>query len=205
MRRVYAVVTLLAIAACGADRSDASMAGSARSPRASSEPLPTRLGIGRPATEEEIAKLDIDVMLDGTGLPPGSATAAAGEPIFRQKCAACHGAEGEGTAAGATLVGRKPGDAFDFAESMAAERTKTIGNYWPYATTLFDYVRRAMPFDRPGSLTDAEVYALTAWLLWKNDIVTRTAVIDAKSLPEVRMPARDRFVPDDRLESTRVR
>jgi S-disulfanyl-L-cysteine oxidoreductase SoxD len=82
---------------------------------------------------------------------------------------------------------------------------RTIGSYWPYATTLFDYIRRAMPFDAPGSLTDQEVYALTAWLLWKNGIISEGDVVDARTLPEVAMPARDRFVRDDREQSTRVR
>ena len=102
-----------------------------------------------------------------------------------------------------SLVGRVPGDAFDFGDGMRAERT--IGSYWPWATTVFDYVRRAMPWDRPGSLSDDEVYAITAWLLYRNDIIAADAVLDATSLPQVEMPSRDRFVADDRLESHRVR
>jgi cytochrome c len=163
------------------------------------------LGIGRPATPEEVARLDIDVMPDGRGLPPGAGTAAQGAAIYAARCAACHGAQGEGTRAGAALVGRTPHDTFDFASTREKERAKTIGSYWPFATTVFDYVRRAMPFDRPGSLTDPEVYAVTAYLLQRNGIVAADAVLDARTLPRVRMPARDRFVRDDREQSRRVR
>lgn len=173
------------------------------------ESLPPRLGFGRPVTEREIEKIDIDVMPDGRGLPAGSGTAAAGATIFIAKCAMCHGAAGEGVKqgpnTGPTLVGRNPGDAFDFAASLGKEGTKTIGNYWPYATTVFDYVRRAMPFDKPGSLTNQEVYALTAYLLQRNQLIADGTVIDAKSLPAVHMPARAHFVRDDRETSTRVR
>jgi cytochrome c len=166
---------------------------------------PGRLGIGRPATREEIARLDIDVMPDGRGLPPGTGTPAQGAAIYATRCAACHGAQGEGTRAGAALVGRTPNDTFDFASTREKERAKTVGNYWPYATTVFDYVRRAMPFDRPGSLTDPEVYAVTAYLLQRNGIVAADAVMDATTLPRVRMPALGHFVRDDREKSKRVR
>ena len=104
----------------------------------------------------------------------------------------------------AALVGPTPNDAFDFAATREKERAKTIGNYWPYATTVFDYVRRAMPFHRPGSLTDGEVYAVTAYLLERNQIVAADAVMDATTVPRVRMPARNRFVRDDRERSNRV-
>lgn len=158
---------------------------------------PEPLGIGRPANANDIARLDIDVMPDGTGLPAGGGVASAGARVYANTCAACHGANGEGSPLGAPLVGRNPGDAFDFADRYPTP-AKTIGNYWPYATTLFDYVRRAMPFDRPGSLTDAEVYEVTAWLLWKNDIIGADMRMDAKSLPGVVMPSADRFIPDNR-------
>jgi cytochrome c len=167
-------------------------------------------GIGRAATAAELARIDDDVRADGRGLPAGSGTATVGARIYAAKCVACHGKNGEGIRQGTLqlgpkLIGRNPGDAFDFNESTRKEGTKTIGNYWPYATTLFDYVRRAMPQDRPGSLTDDEVYALTAYLLERNQIIASTAVIDARSLPEVKMPARDKFVRDDRETSTKVR
>lgn len=165
---------------------------------ASSQPARFPLGIGRTPTEAEIAALDIDVGPDGLGLPPGSGTPAAGEAIYLASCAVCHGPEGNGTPAGWPLVGRNPGDRFDFGESLEAELRRTIGNYWPHATTLFDYTRRAMPMDRPGSLTGDEVYALTAWMLWRNGIVPPDIELDAATLMEVRMPSADRFIPDDR-------
>ena len=156
---------------------------------------PDRFGIGRAATPAEIAAWDIDVRPDGAGLPPGSATSAEGAPIFAARCAACHGKTGtEGP--NDRLVGRLPNDAFPFGREAGVPHT--IGNYWPYATTIFDYIRRAMPPDAPGSLKDHEVYALTAYLLYLNDLVPADAVIDAASLPKVKMPARDRFVVSPR-------
>src|SRR5690606_26857041 len=135
-------------------------------------------------------------MPDGRGLPPGRGTPVQGAEVYTARCAICHGAQGEGTPLGMALVGRNPGDSFRFESPDGADRPKTIGNYWPYATTLFDYIRRAMPFDRPGSLSDEEVYAVSAYLLYRNEIIDREAVLDAGTLPRVRMPARDRFVPD---------
>ena len=156
---------------------------------------PARLGIGRPATPGEIAALDVDVRPDGAGLPPGSGTAAVGEQIYASRCAACHGKTGrEGP--NDRLVGRLPNDAFPFARDPTIPHT--IGNYWPYATTVFDYIRRAMPPDAPGSLTDREVYGLVAYLLAMNQIIPADAVMDATTLPKVVMPARDRFVPSER-------
>ena len=119
-------------------------------------------GIGRPATPAEIAALDIDVGPDGAGLPPGRGTAADGAPIYAARCASCHGKTGK-EGPNDILVGRLPGDAFPFARDPSAP--KTIGSYWPYATTVFDYIRRAMPPDKPGSLRDDEVYNLVAFLL----------------------------------------
>jgi len=204
MRAACVFLALLTLEACAglhdARRADPMV----ESTVASSGPLPSVLGIGRAATSGEIDRVDIDVMPDGTGLPAGWGTVDGGAAIFALKCAPCHGAEGEGTAAALALVGRRPGDRFDFAEASPAP-DKTIGNYWPYATTVFDYVRRAMPYDRPGSLAAEEVYALTAWLLWKNGLIESTSVMDAQTLPAVLMPARDRFVRDDREASPRVR
>jgi S-disulfanyl-L-cysteine oxidoreductase SoxD len=167
-------------------------------PVASSEPIQAPLGVGRPATPEELAGLDTAIRPDGRGLPPGSGDAMVGEDVYRIHCASCHGPDGGGTPAGWPLVGRNPDDAFDFNESLEQELRRTVGNYWPYATTLFDYTRRAMPMDRPGSLSNAEVYAVTAWMLWRNGIVPVDRVLDAITLPQVRMPAAGRFVPDDR-------
>lgn len=150
---------------------------------------PARYGIGRSATPGEIAARDIDIPPDGRGLPPGRGTPAEGAAIYATKCAKCHGATGrEGP--NDVLVGREPRD-FGFSANPKAART--IGNYWPYATTVFDYVRRAMPPEAPGSLTDAEVYALSAHLLHLNELIPATAVMDATTLPKVAMPARDRF------------
>lgn len=170
---------------------------------ASSNPASRLLGFGRDPTAEEIAALDIDVQPDGTGLPPGSGTVEEGATIYEARCAACHGPDGLGTPAGWPLVGRNPGDAFDFHQSLEQERRRTIGNYWPYATTLFDYTRRSMPYDEPGSLSDDEAYALTAWMLWRNRIIGYDEVMDATTLLEVVMPAHNRFIPDDRTRPPR--
>ena len=166
-------------------------------PPAKSPPAkePATLGIGRPATPSEIAAIDIDIMPDGAGLPPGRGTSADGAPIYAARCASCHGKTGK-EGPNDVLVGRQPGDAFTFARDPRA--TKTIGSYWPYATTVFDYIRRAMPPDAPGSLSDNEVYGLVAYLLFLNELIPADTVIDAASLPKVTMPARDRFVPDTR-------
>lgn len=171
---------------------------------------PKRYGIGTAATPEQIAPLDIDVRPDGTGLPAGRGTVAAGGAIYTQKCAACHGANGEGGTAD-VLVGGEPKDTAPFGpayEQWRSGRTDvpfTIGNYWPYATTLFDYVRRAMPASAPGSLTADDTYALVAWLLAKNGVVGDDAVMTAETLPRVQMPARKRFVPDNRKGGSEVR
>jgi cytochrome c5 len=154
---------------------------------------PATLGIGRAATPAEIAARDIDVGPDGAGLPPGKGSAADGARVYAARCAACHGKSGrEGP--NDVLVAPAPPSGFSFAQNPKLPRA--IGNYWPYATTLFDYIRRAMPPDAPGSLSDDEVYALVAHLLVWNQIIAADAVLDAASLPKVRMPARDYFVPD---------
>lgn len=156
---------------------------------------PPRYGIGRPATAEDIRALDIDVMPDGRGLPSGSGTVAEGAAVYAAKCAACHGARGEGGSAD-RLVGRNDGDSFEFATNPKLIRT--VGSYWPYATTLYDYTFRSMPFTAPGTLTPGETYSLVAYLLFLNRIVPESAVMDARTLPQVVMPARDRFVRDNR-------
>jgi cytochrome c len=171
--------------------------------RPASHPLPARFGVGRTATEGDISVLDIDIMPDGTGLPQGRGTAADGSTIYTSSCSACHGVDLEGTLFGGRLV--PPPDALGFPDGDVPISTKAIGNYWPYATTVFDYVRRAMPLDRPGSLSDDDVYAITAYLLWKNGLIDETAVMSAETLPVIQMPAWDRFIVDDRLGSDRVR
>lgn len=162
----------------------------------------TRLGLGRAATPQEIQAWDIDVRPDGTGLPPGRGTASQGAVIYGRKCAACHGRTGvEGPFD--RLVGREPRQGFPFGRDPRLVRT--VGNYWPYATTLYDYVNRAMPLTAPGSLKADEVYGLVAFLLWRNEIIADTAVMDAQTLPRVVMPARDRFVVDDRRGGPDIR
>ena len=164
---------------------------------------PPRFGFGEPASPEAVAAVDIDVRPDGTGLPPGSGTARQGGDIYARQCAACHGPKGEGGPADA-LVGAEPQGVAPFGpeyERWRNERSDvpfTIGNYWPYATTLFDYIRRAMPSPAPGTLTADQTYSVVAWLLAQNGIIADTAVMNAEALPRVIMPARKRFVPDDR-------
>jgi len=159
-------------------------------------------GFGRPATADEIAAWDIDVRPDGVGLPPGSGAPSQGAAIYAHKCAACHGRTGmEGPFD--RLVGREPRQGFPFGRDPRV--VKTVGNYWPFATTLYDYVNRAMPLDAPGSLTPDEVYSLVAFLLWRNEIISEAEVMNAQTLPRVVMPARDRFVPDNRLNAAQAK
>ncbi|HEY2226775.1 MAG TPA: cytochrome c [Xanthobacteraceae bacterium] len=141
--------------------------------------------LGKPVDQADIAAWDIFVMPDGTGLPPGNGTPAQGAPIFKQKCAACHGENGEGGIAG-SLIGGPPHASLDGG--------KTIANFYPYATTIFDYVRRAMPYTQPRSLTDQEVYALTAYLLARNKLIGENDTMNAQTLPKVKMPNRDNFI-----------
>jgi len=153
---------------------------------------PATFGFGRAATTAEIAAWDIDVGPDGSGLPPGQGTATEGAATYAAKCASCHGRTGK-EGPNDVLVGRGP-----FPSGTDTESRRTIGNYWPYATTIFDYIRRAMPSPAPGSLTGNEVYGLVAFLLAQNEIIANDAVMDATTLPKVVMPARDKFVPDTR-------
>jgi len=142
--------------------------------------------LGRALTPEEVQKIDITVAIDGTGLPPGSGSVSAGATVYAQKCQSCHGPEGSGkpqdqlTGGVGTLASAKP--------------VKTPVSYWSSATTIFDYVRRAMPITSPQSLTNDEAYAVTAYLLSIDGVVPKDAVLDAKSLPRVKMPNREGFV-----------
>jgi len=158
------------------------------------EAMPEEFGFGRAATAAEVAALDLDVSPDGKGLPPGRGSVIEGEALYTAQCAVCHGATGiEGP--WDRLVGDSvPG--FGFGDDPSLSGRRAIGNYWPWATTIFDYVRRSMPHNLPGTLSDRDVYAVTAWLLWKNGIVERDAVLDSAALVAIRMPAQDRFVPD---------
>jgi hypothetical protein len=165
---------------------------------------PQRFGFGRSASPEEIRKADTDVRPDGHGLPHDSGTVAAGEVVYKQRCVACHGVTGvEGPFN--KLVGRMPGDSFNFARDPKLLPLRTIGSYWPYATTLYDYVNRAMPFDSPGSLKPREVYSVVAYLLNRNGIIPADAVINEHTLPAVRMPSRDKFVLDNRRGGREIR
>lgn len=150
----------------------------------------------------QIAALDIDFGPDGAGAPPGSGSVAEGKAVYDVKCVGCHGPTGQ-EGPNDRLVGREPREGFPFGESRGIRRT--IGNYWPYATTIFDYVIRAMPMTSPGSLTADEVYAVAAYILFLNEIIPEDAVMNAETLPAVVMPARNRFVPDDRVGGPEVR
>ncbi|MFB6449081.1 c-type cytochrome [Bradyrhizobium tunisiense] len=143
---------------------------------------------GRPASAEEIKAWNIDVTPDGTGLPDGHGDVARGQQVFEENCSACHGTKGEGGLADRLVGGRG---------TLATDHpVKTVGSFWPYATTLFDYVRRAMPYPAPQTLGDDDTYAVVAYILHLNEIVPANAVLDRGSLPKVRMPNRDGFVPD---------
>ena len=147
-----------------------------------------QLGIGRAATPQELGSEDIDVRADGAGLPPGQGSAEQGAALFASTCAACHGERGEHPVIPALrLVGGR-------GTLATPGAVQTVGSYWPYATTLFDYIRRAMPFSAPRSLTDDQVYAVTAYILQLNGIVPEGTVLDAATLPEVQMPNRNGFV-----------
>ena len=145
--------------------------------------------LGTPVSEAEIAAWNIEIAPDGLNLPAGSGTAAQGEKIFAEKCQACHGERGAG----------KPNDqlvgGFGTLTTPDKPAVKTVGSFWPYATTLFDYTRRAMPWTAPKSLSDADVYAVTAYILMLNGIINPDAIMDANSLPKVAMPNRDGFTP----------
>lgn len=143
--------------------------------------------LGRPATPAEIKAWDISIPPDGAGLPPGGGTAVQGKPLFAKRCASCHGPAGIGGSAEELAGGREP--------LTSKTPDKTIGTYWPYATTLFDYTRRAMPMDKPWSLTNDQVYAITAYLLYVNGIIGEHEAINATTLPEVKMPNRHGFIP----------
>jgi S-disulfanyl-L-cysteine oxidoreductase SoxD len=154
-----------------------------------------KYGVGRPLTPEQIRALGAAIAPDGTGLPEGSGTPAAGREIFVASCARCHGDQGAGDI-GPPLVGGQ-------GTLRTAKPLKTVGSFWPYATTLWDYINRAMPFDKPGLLKAPEVYAVTAYILNLNGIIESGQAMDAKSLPKVKMPNRDGFVADPRPDVKR--
>jgi cytochrome c len=143
-------------------------------------------GLGVAITPADAAPWDISIQPNGAGLPPGSGTVAAGEQVYAAKCVACHGVGGAGTPNDRLVGGQGTLDQL--------QQVRTIGSFWPYASTVFDYIRRAMPFQSPQSLTNDEVYALTAYLLAENGIIDRGATLDARSLARVEMPNRDGFI-----------
>jgi mono/diheme cytochrome c family protein len=171
-RELAAVLAVLVLAGCA---SAGGPAGRAETPN-----------LGREATPAQIAGWDISVGPDGVGLPPGRGTAAVGATVYEQKCQACHGARGGG----------QPNDRLAGGQGTLASKTpvRTIGSYWPYATTVFDYVRRAMPYAQPQSLTDDEAYALTAYLLNLNGIIGDRDEMNAQTLPRVKMPNQASFI-----------
>src|SRR5580700_9058160 len=150
----------------------------------------SKYGVGQPATPGQIRDLGAAIAPDGTGLPEGSGTVAAGREVFAARCSKCHGEKGEGSV-GPVLVGGQ-------GTLATAKPLKTVGSYWPYATTVWDYINRAMPFDQPGLLKPPEVYAVVAYILNLNGIIANDQVMDAKNLPKVKMPNRDGFVADPR-------
>ncbi|MBA4072431.1 MAG: hypothetical protein C0497_11430 [Gemmatimonas sp.] len=201
MRRTVIIGLVLATAACAGDRvaSDTPTAAGFSS-------IPARhYGLGRAATPAEVAALDIDVGPDGEGLPAGSGTATLGADIYQKKCAMCHGPKGLGMPPAFPLIISRDPKAEGFKFASDPKLPKSIGNYWPDATTVFDYVRRAMPLLQPGSLTNDEVYALTAYLLAANEVIPMSATLDSASLMQVKMPYRDKFVPDDRRGGREVK
>jgi len=150
----------------------------------------TRYGVGRVAMPAEIAAWNIDIGRDGANLPPGRGTVARGRQVYDVQCSACHGAHGEG-GVGDRLAGGQ-------GTLGTAAPVKTVGSYWPYATTLFDYIRRAMPLTAPQSLSNDDVYAVSAYVLHLNSLLPAEAALDAKTLPTIRMPNRDMFRRDPR-------
>jgi S-disulfanyl-L-cysteine oxidoreductase SoxD len=169
MRDMLALTSALALGLSVADAADA--------PR-----------FGQPITPADLAPWDISIAPDGIGLPPGSGTSTQGAKVYADRgCALCHGDQGSGGPSG-PLVGGGPLNTTD------RDPVKLIGNYWPYATTIFDYTRRAMPWQQPKTLTDDEVYALTAYILALNKIIGENDVINAETLPKVKMPNRDGFI-----------
>lgn len=182
MRWFRLAVPVIALALCGAARAQ----------------TPDYANIGRAPTEAEIRTWNIAIGPAGKELPPGSGNAKEGANIFAAKCSACHGPAAQGTQLAPPLVGGK-------GTISTLQPVRTIGSYWPFATTVWDYINRAMPRNQEGSLSPNEVYSLTAFLLYRNDIIREDEVIDAKTLPKIKMPYHDGFVPQNLDEIANLR
>jgi mono/diheme cytochrome c family protein len=152
---------------------------------------PSYSNIGRAATKEEIAAWDISIGPDGKGLPEGHGTSKEGAAVFAEKCAVCHGSEGQGGKVGPRVVG----GIADTETLTTLKPVRSVGGYWPYATSVWDFIRRAMPRGQSGTLTPNEVYAVTAFILYKSNIILEGDVLNQKTLPKVQMPNRNGFVP----------
>jgi len=169
--------------------------------RSEADGYPSKFSFGETASDAEIAKVAMAIPADGAGLPPGRGDYETGKQLYANACAACHGDKLEGVAglpnmpsgAALRLIGGR-------GTLTSQKPTVTVESYWPYATTLFDYVRRAMPYTAPGSLSDSDVYAVSAYILAEAKIIDKSAVLDAASLPKVMMPNRDGFIADPRPE-----
>lgn len=177
-RNVFALIPAVLLAACAT--ADTGTGPVSKAP-----------GLGQTATAAEISLLDMSIPPSGAGLPPGSGDARAGAKIYVAKCHACHGEKGAGKPADALVGG--------MGTLASASPVRTVGSYWPHATTLFDYTRRAMPTTAPRSLTNDEVYAVTAYILHLNGIISETHTLNAQTLPAVKMPNRDGFVDHSKM------
>ena len=179
-RLISSALPVLLLAACATDPVEPTREALGKGP-----------GLGQPASAAELAAIDIVVPPSGAGLPPGSGDARAGAKVYAAKCESCHGAKGTGKPADALVGGTG---------SLASPNpVRTVGSYWPYATTLFDYTRRAMPVTAPRSLTNDELYAVTAYVLHLNGIIGETETMNASTLPAVKMPNRNGFVDQSRM------
>jgi len=155
-----------------------------------------KYGVGRAPTPDELRTWNTSISPDGKGLPEGHGTALEARDTYANRCVKCHGEKGQGKDDAPAIAG-------GVGSLKSPQPLRTVGSYWPHATTLYDYIARAMPFDRPGTLTPNQVYALTGYVLYLNGLVKDTDVIDAHSLPKIQMPNRNGFVPDPRPDVKR--
>jgi S-disulfanyl-L-cysteine oxidoreductase SoxD len=193
-RQIFYAFVLVAFAATAKDFARSGDQGSSKQIRSPKHERPVevaRYSLGRAATREDFAKHEYLIGPKGTGLPKGHGTAMEGRAIYVQSCAACHGLRGEGTNDYSPLVG-------SHGTLKSDNPLPTVGSYWPYATTVWDYINRAMPYQSPGTLKPDEVYAVTAYLLAMNGIVREDFELNERTLPAIKMPNRDGFVPDPR-------